>query len=875
MRSAMAILFVFFHCGVAPAQNHLPPQATARDERLKPLEATSASILAAARSAIREGRALAGCGSAASTTKPASARASAARSESRQKAKLLITVVDENGIAVPSAQVSLELPDRHASVKGETDYAGRREVVNLTPGVYHLVVEKEGFYAVILNDVQVGETGRLEITLHHQQEFTESMEVVYSPPAIDPTKLAKSEDLSSQEIINLPYPTTRDIRNALPLLPGVLQDATGQVHVNGSGTEQIFDQLDGFNITQPVTGLLTLRVSTDAVREIEVQGSRSSAQYGKGSGGTVSLVTGMGDDRYRFSATNFIPSLQTQKGLTINDWTPRATFSGPLRQGKAWFFDAADGETKLKIFNELPPGADRNRSWRVSNLAKAQVNVTQTHILSASFLFNQFHADHAGLSPLNPLETTVNQNQSAYLVTLKDQAYFSNGLLLELGLGVNEYRTDDRPRGSAPYVIRPEGTSGNFFKTDSGRARRVHWISTLFLPPVQWHGRHEFKLGTDVDRITYHQFDQRRPIFIRREDGTLSRQITFVGDARFGKNNVETSGFAQDRWSVSDQWLLELGLRFDWDEIVRSALISPRLSSSYLLTQDGHTKITAGIGLVYDATHLDLIARPVAGRRSDLFFASDGQTPVGPPVETSFQVNEHDLRAPRFLNWSVGMERRLPASIYWRAEFMQKRGRHGLTFINRGGGSPTPVSGFFELRSDRQDRYDAVQISARRVFNGDSIMFASYTRSAARSNAVLDFNIDNPLFSRQAGGPLPWDAPNRFLSWGWLPLVKRFNLGYSLEWRDGYPFSLVNQDQHLVGSPNARRFPAYFTLNAHVERRFRWLGFQWALRAGFDDLTNRQNPSDVNNNVDSPRFLTFSGKQHRVFTGRIRFLGRK
>jgi len=210
-----------------------------------------------------------------------------------------------------------------------------------------------------------------------------------------------------------------------------------------------------------------------------------------------------------------------------------------------------------------------------------------------------------------------------------------------------------------------------------------------------------------------------------------------------------------------------------------------------------------------------------------------------------------------------------------RAEFVQKRGRHGFTFINQEAGSPPPVGGLFQLRNERRDRYDAVQISARHVFKGEYMVFASYTRSAARSNAVLDFNIDNPLFSQQAGGPLPWDAPNRFISWGWLPLVKGFNLGYSLEWRDGYPFNIVNQDQRLVGPPGSRRFPAYFTLNAHVERRFRLLGFQWALRAGFNDLTNRQNPTDVINNVDSPQFLTFTGNQHRVFTGRIRFLGRK
>jgi len=43
-------------------------------------------------------------------------------------------------------------------------------------------------------------------------------------------------------------------------------------------------------------------------------------------------------------------------------------------------------------------------------------------------------------------------------------------------------------------------------------------------------------------------------------------------------------------------------------------------------------------------------------------------------------------------------------------------------------------------------------------------------------------------------------------------------------------------------------------------------GYQLALRAGFNDVTNRHNPTVVNNNIDSPLFLIFSGTQHSTFT---------
>jgi hypothetical protein len=789
--------------------------------------------------------------------------------------KLQLSVVDETGVAVTSAHLTLVQQSTQTTYRAETDYAGRHEFTELPSGVYSLRVEKPGFYAVRLDDVRVGETETLEVSLNHQQEFVEHVNVTYSPPHIDATATASNETLTSREILNLPYPTTRDIRYALPLLPGVLQDSRGQLHVEGSAPTQLLSELDGFNITHPASGTMELRVSVDALRSLDVESSRNSAAYGKGSGGVLNLATGMGDDRFRFSATNFIPSVQNEKGLTLDNWTPRATFSGPLRRGRAWFLLAPEGEYGVDVFRELPKGADRSSLWRMSNFSKVQVNLGQSHILSGTFLLNHFHSGRAGLSPFNPVQATRDLDQGASFFSLKDQAYLPGGLLFETGVAVYDSKSLESPLGDLPYEIHPDTRAGNFFRTSDGRARRTQWIANFILPPVLWNGRHEFKLGTDLDWIGYRQSIERRPISIYDAEGRLTRQIVFDNAGRFRKPNFEASGYAQDRWSPSERLLLEIGLRSDWDEILCRVSLSPRFSSTYLLSARGDTKLSFGIGVYHDATNLDLIARPLSGQRFDLFFAPDGSGPVGEPVETLFRVDERGLGVPRYLNWSVGLERKLPASIYLRADYLRKRGTRGMAFYPSTGAS----GGLFDLRSARRDHYDAIQIALRRTFKGNYMLFGSFAHSSARSNAVLDFGFDdptlNPLVSRQAGGPLPWDAPNRLLTWGWLPLVKGFNLAYTLDWRSGFPFSIVNGNQEIVGAPNSRRFPGYFSLNLHLERRFRLLSFQWALRAGFDNLTGRQNPSAVNNNVDSPQFLAFSGYQGRVFTGRIRFLGRK
>jgi hypothetical protein len=298
----------------------------------------------------------------------------------------------------------------------------------------------------------VGESPTLAVTLSHEQEIRESIDVVNSPPAIDPAKTEAGETLTFREIINIPYTGTRDFRNVLPYNPRVVRDRSGQVHIDGSASYQINNQLDGFNLSHPVNGLLEARISPDALRSIEVKTSRYSPEYGKGSGGVIGLTTGMGDDRFRFSGTDFLPAVQYRKGINLNAWTPRMTFSGPLRKGKAWIFNAIEGEYDLNIIEGLPADQDRNNSWRLGNLAKAQINLTPTNILSGSFLFNRFLAGNQGLSELSPIETTRRLDQSTYLISLKDQVYRSNGMIMEFGVALNRVSLHSEFNRSAIYI---------------------------------------------------------------------------------------------------------------------------------------------------------------------------------------------------------------------------------------------------------------------------------------------------------------------------------------------------------------------------------------------------------------------------------------
>jgi hypothetical protein len=801
-----------------------------------------------------------------------------------QPANLTIVVLDENSVPVPAARVILQ-PTNVFSLRCETGFAGTCQFSNLTPGPAQLRVQKEGFYAVALPDIKLGLRNRVDVMLSHVREVKDVVNVTESPPAVDPERIQAQEQLTGVEIIDIPYPVTNDYRNVLNFVPGVQQDSNGQPHLAGAQTYQTLTVFDGFNVTQPSNGLLLIRVATDAIRSLQTETSRYSAEYGKGSGGVLEINTGTGDNHVRFLATDFVPSVQNKKGLALNEFNPRFILSGPVREGKVWFYDAVDIDYLNTVVPELPAHSDSDLSSRFGNFLKLQTSASARDTLTGGFNFNYLHDPHSGISPANPQASAPTLTQPVYQASVKEQHYFPSGELLEVGLGFNRYDLDETPHGSSPYFVTPETAGGSYYLAAHTKADRWQLLSNTYLHTRRWHGEHDLKFGTDLDRLGYEAAFLRQPIVYLVEGqaslpvngcflvpSPCTRYSTFPGMPTGTTRNFEASAYGQDRWRLKNRWLIEMGMRYDWDQIIRRSLVSPRLGTTYSLDASAKTKISAGLGIFYDATPIFLVARPDAGTRQDFFFSSAPAPTVIGPILSTFTASTRGLQAPRFLNWSLALERELPVAVYLKVEYIQKRGTHGLVYDLANNGT---LNGNFVLQNTRQDRYDGLQVQVRHAFRNGHMLFASYMRSHSRSNQVLDFNIDNPQFSRQQPGPYPWDSPNRFLSWGLLPIYKGFDFAYSGELRSGFPFNVVNDQIQLAEPPGSRRFPTWFTLNTHIEKRFHAFGYNWAIRGGFDNVTGHKNYTYVNNDISSPDFLRFGNYEGRAFTGRIRFLGKK
>jgi hypothetical protein len=783
-----------------------------------------------------------------------------------------IMVLDENDVVVPDARVTIS-QSGHPPAELLTNHAGRSEFSFSSPTPYQLQVDKPGFYRILKRNIDP-QLHDIELILEHEQIVSQEVNVVASAPNIDPQQMADVSTLNTPEIVNIPYVTNRDIINILPFNPGVIQDPTGQVHVAGSPTYATLDLLDGFDLRAPASGTLSLHVSTDAVRSIVTESTRYPAEYGKASGGVIAFSSGMGDNRFRFNATDFIPSYIDNNGIHFDKFVPRVTFSGPIAKNKAWYFDGFDLAYASDYIVGLPSNADTNPNWQESNLSKFQFNLTPRNNLIVALLFNDAYSPYSGLSTLTPQTSTVKLDTLAWHPYLRDQQLFANGALLDFGIGITRIHSGYEPHGDTPYQLTPETAEGSYFENLTGRSSRIQESFALYVSPRSGIGKHDLQAGVDLDQITFGENFSRGPIDYLREDGTLLRQSTFPMQPTFTRQNADVGAYVQDHWQPHPGLSIEPGLRFDWDQIIRHPLNSPRLAAVFAPGKIPTTKISAGIGLYYEHTQLDYLQQAFAGLRNDTYYAADGVTPVSPLLLTAFTVNYHLLRAPRVVNWSAAIEQKLPSSTYASLSYIDKQGASFFVFADR---SAPSLSGTYLLTNQRHFDYHAVNLTLRHTFSGDYVLFAAYTHSLAYANAALDYSPTDGYLGPQQPGQLPWNVPNRVISWGWLPVprFKHWDFVYTLDWRTGLPFTAINANHVVVGAPDAHNYPAYLSFSPGLEWKFHLRGAYFGLRGMVENITGRQNPTVVNNVVDSPEYGAFTEPLGRAFTARIRLIGNK
>lgn len=264
------------------------------------------------------------------------------------------TLKDPSGAVVPGAKLTLTSKSTGVHMTATSNENGSYQFLQLAPSEYTLTAEANGFKKGVVSDVvvEVDQVTHADFNLK-VGTLGEVVEVSSAVPLLETDKSTLSSVVESKVISSMPLNARQYLDLAL-LTPGALPSATGTqgggFNVSGARSQSNVFLLDGIsNIdTQVNSALGTFRI-TDAVQEFAVQTSVATAEFGRGTGGQVSIVTKSGSNQLHGSLFEYFRNSDmdaadffTNKNKGLKNPLHRnqfgATLGGHIKHDKTFFF---------------------------------------------------------------------------------------------------------------------------------------------------------------------------------------------------------------------------------------------------------------------------------------------------------------------------------------------------------------------------------------------------------------------------------------------------------------------------------------------------------------------------------------------------------
>src|SRR5260370_23373828 len=136
--------------------------------------------------------------------------------------RLLGTILDPSGAAVPVAQLTVTSQETGIVTKLQSDNGGNYIAPSLPPGTYTVRVEAQGFRGAVAsgNTVNVAQTTRVDVILQVGQ-LAESVDVKAVAPLVQSTSSDLGETVQQKQVQTLPL-NGRIFSQLVQLMPGAL-----------------------------------------------------------------------------------------------------------------------------------------------------------------------------------------------------------------------------------------------------------------------------------------------------------------------------------------------------------------------------------------------------------------------------------------------------------------------------------------------------------------------------------------------------------------------------------------------------------------------------------------------------------------------------
>jgi hypothetical protein len=772
-------------------------------------------------------------------------------------------------VRLPGVEVSLSEPATGRVARTAfSEGTGQYRFDGLKPGTYDLVARLSGFLDLKIPKLTLasGEARELKLVLE-LAPVSETVSVKGEAGIARPDESESKASLSGRVLDAMPV-ESNSYRALLPMLPGVVRQPDGRISMKGSRPTQGALNVGAGSGVDPSTGNFGIELPSDAVETVDVVPNPYAAQDGRFSAGLVRVETRAGSGVWRATANSFIPmpclTLCDGYSWGVRNYNPRVWFGGPLVKDKVFLSQALEYRLTHARIPSLPDPNNQQRSDSFDAFTRLDVHPAAGHALTATVAFFPRELRNATLNTFNPAEVNPDLKSWGYNVALSESATLSPRSVLASFVSASRYDATVEAHNDRDMELTVDGNRGGYFNHQQRRTQAFQWSEALTLSRASPVGDHLFKVGFDVLRSSYTGESTSRPVIIRRADGTISWREDFSGPTAQHADGTDLAAYAQDRWRVNPRLLFEPGVRVDHDGVVDQMVVSPRLGVVISVVPQEIGILRGGAGLFAERTPLNVAAFESFQAATITHFGPDGATPVGVPVTLVHRTLPLDT--PRAVVWNVEYAHRLGSSVFVKVSHLERTGFHEFIV------DPviTATRAELQLASRGQSEFRETEVSVRIGATDDKQVTISYVRShsSADLNAYdLYFGtFRQPVIQPNESSITPVDVPNRLLVRASVPVVWKWSAGALLEVRNGFPYSLVNEDQAFVGARNTGgRLPTLCTLDVSLLRLGRILGREVRYGVKVFHVLGTFEPRDVQNNVDSPAFGSlYNGLRTRV-----------
>jgi TonB dependent receptor/Carboxypeptidase regulatory-like domain/TonB-dependent Receptor Plug Domain len=575
-------------------------------------------------------------------------------------------VTDSTGGALPGVTVEVRSPALQGVRSDVTDGQGSYRFSILPPGAYEVRFTLEGFGVESRRDVRIalGKDSSIDAVLR-PAAMVDTMMVLATAPVLDTTSSGVGTNLDASAIETLP--TGRNYASIVQVAPGVSSDANpnnptqNTITVYGSsGAENAFF-IDGVNTTQMEYGFQGKNLNFEFIQEIDVKTGGYEAEFGRSTGGIINVITKSGgntmtgdvfayrdSDSFQSDTETIDSSNGTVVGFTKSDWG--ADLGGYIVRDKLWFFAAYDS-VDHSADNELP-GLTRVVAGKIKqDLGSAKLTYAVAPNQTLVFTFLQDPRTDTGA--IVDGNHTLNGDDSTFLgqsdfggrdyALRYDAAIYSKWVVFGQ-VARHQEENSVSPATSAGDAIQYRDAAadfrqiGGFGLIQNKNFQRTHYAGSV----MRLAGRHEIKGGVEYEHETAevtkrmsggqqvdifaNEVNPSKPIYRHFYWTTPTATIANAPTSELNASpeHKVTTGYLQDRFTVSDRLVLSYGVRWDRQQIIDASGVvqidlkkdyAPRFGVVFDPSGDHKAKVYGSYGRFFEQIPMDLVIRSYSYER--------------------------------------------------------------------------------------------------------------------------------------------------------------------------------------------------------------------------------------------------------------------